>query len=314
MQREDLLGDLKALHHGRGIRRARVQSWLGGTLKEVLGATPGLSDAELRSALARLLARHTRALPQDLRYLFRVAAGLEADHPILEQRLTVASVRLDRSIRVLRRRLRTAEELVADSLAAERVSEPQWFDARGWQWLASAYDLVLRTDAMLTMRRSVHALSSHNKFIHEMFTIPGVGPDEEVTFTARAGLSIIGVERVSATGWRVGLELPRELAPGEEHETVLQLRVPNARGLSPFFVVAPVREIPLVHVAVDFGDESQATQWWPLDGVLPSDLWHQYTAPRSVDALPARGVARRDFTAPRVGLAFGIAWTWAQSD
>lgn len=313
MQREGLLDDLKALHHGRGLRRPRVQSWLGPDLREALRVTPGLSDAELRSGLARLLARHTQALPHDLRYLFRVAVGLEADQPMLEQRLTIASVRLDRSLRVLRRRLRTAEELVADSLTAARGSEPRWFDARGWQWLASAYDLVLRDDATLTMRRGVHALSSHHRFIHEMFTIPGVEPDEEVTFRAPAGLEIVGVERVSSTGWRLSLELPRELRVGETHETVLQLRVPRARALSPFFVVAPVREIPLVHVGVDFGNPSPATRWWPLDGVLPSDLWHQ-DAPRPADASPAHGVARCDFTAPRVGLAFGIAWNWAQPD
>lgn len=312
MQKEGLLGDLKALHHGRGLRRPRVRSWLGPDLREALGVTPGLSDAELRSGLARLLARHTQALPHDLRYLFRVAVGLEADQPMLEQRLTVASVRLDRSLRVLRRRLRTAEELVADSIAVERDSEPRWFDAHGWQWLESAYDLVLRGDATLTMRRSVHALSSHQKFIHEMFTVPGVGPDEDVTFLAIKGLSIMEVDRVSASGWRVGLELPRELSSGETHGTVLQLRVPRARALSPFFVVAPVREIPMVHVGVDFGEESPATSWWPLDGVLPSDLWLQHSPPAGREALPARGVVRRDFTAPRVGLAFGIAWTWAQ--
>lgn len=311
MQRGGLLDDLKALHHGRGLRRPRVHLWLGPDLREALGVTPGLSDAELRSGLARLLARHTQALPHDLRYLFRVAVGLEADHPMLEQRLTVASVRLDRSLRVLRRRLRTAEELVADSLLVERGSEPQWFDARGWQWLASAYDLVLREDATLTMRRAVHALSSHQKFIHEMFTVPGVGPDEEVTFLAIKGLSILQVERVSATGWRLGLELPRELSSGETHDTVVQLRVPRARSLSPFFVVAPVREIPMVHVGVDFGEEGPATIWWPLDGVLPSDLWLQQP-PTDGQVLPAHGVVRRDFTAPRVGLAFGIAWTWAQ--
>ena len=34
MDREGLLGDLKALHHGRGLRRAGVRGWLGPALLE----------------------------------------------------------------------------------------------------------------------------------------------------------------------------------------------------------------------------------------------------------------------------------------
>ena len=51
MDREGLLGDLKALHHGRGLRRAGVRGWLGPALLEALGATPQHSDAELGTKL-----------------------------------------------------------------------------------------------------------------------------------------------------------------------------------------------------------------------------------------------------------------------
>lgn len=99
MTREALLLDLKALHQGRGIRRPRVRSWLGPQLLALLQATPDNSDAELRVALARLLARHSQPLPRDLRYLFRVAVGLEMDLPLLEGRMIQAAEALDRRIR-----------------------------------------------------------------------------------------------------------------------------------------------------------------------------------------------------------------------
>lgn len=189
MSREGLLRDLKALHHGRGIRRAKVRSWLGPELADILGVAPHHADADVRVALARLLARHSQPLPRDLRHLFRLGVGLETDLPYLEDRLGEASEQYDRSTRVLRRRLRDAEILVADALLRERAPAGAWWDSQGWQWLGARQALVLRADAVLTLDYDVLALSPHQKHVTFRFTVPGLRLDEEIECTAVEGIT-----------------------------------------------------------------------------------------------------------------------------
>lgn len=308
MAREGVLQELKALSNGRGLRRPDVRSWVGPDLLEVMGASPRHTDAELRSVLARLLTRHSQPLPKDLRYLFRVAVGLGADLPRLEGRLTLASQKLDRSTRVLRRRLREAEALVADSLLHQQGDTAHWWDAQGWQWLGVGAHLVLREDAVLTLDQEVLAMTAQPKFIHEMFTIPGLTAGEEPLFEAISGIQIVQVERTGAMGWRVSMELPHDLAGGEAVGTTLRIRVPRASALQPYMALAPVRDSSRAMVTVDFGAATAATSFWALDGVLPSDLGSVSTAAIPPDAMPAMGLASRTFERPRVGLAYGIAW------
>ena len=313
MTREGVLQDLKALHHGRGVRRPNVRSWVGPDLLMVLRASPSHTDAELRSALAQLLTRHSQPLPADLRYLFRVAAGMGADRPALEARLTLAGHKLKRSVRVLRRWLREAESLVADSLLRQGAEVANWWDAQGWQWLGAGTHLVLREDAVLVLDQEVLALTAQPKFVHEMFTIPGLAPDEEPAFEAVAGLEVVQVERTGPAGWRLSLELPRDLADGETLATTLRIRIPRASALQPYMAVAPVREATEVVVSVDFG-ANPAKAYWVLDAVLPSDLALVGTMPLPADAMPATGRVSRTFPRPRVGLAYGIAWCATDQD
>lgn len=305
--REGLLRDLKALHHGRGMRRPKVRRWIGADLMAVMGGTPDHSDAELRSALAGLLTRYTQSLPSDLRYLFRVAVGLDVDLPMLEARLMLAEEKLDRSVRVLRRRLRESEALLADALLQDR-STMNWWDADGWQWLGVGAHLVLRDDAVLLLHQEVLALTAQPKFIHEMFTIPGLAADEEPEFEAVEGIELLQVERTGPTGWRASFELPRDLVDGETVETVLRIRVPRASALQPYLAIAPIRESSGTVVGVDFGEAAEGLSYWILDGVLPSDLGSAGTMPVPADAQPVVDRVGVTFERPKVGLAYGIAW------
>lgn len=309
MTREGLQRDLKALHHGRGVRRPKVSTWIGADLRAIMGVASGCTDAELRSTLIRLLTRSLQSLPKDLRYLFRVAVGLDADLPKLEERLAVASRALDRSGRVLRRRLRDAEALLADALLQERPETGNWWDADGWQWLGIRAHLVLREDAVLILDQEVLALTAQPKFIHQMFTIPGLTADEEPDFEAVAGVGLVQVERTCPTGWRVSLELPRDMVGGETLETALRIRVPRASALQPYLAIAPVRESSGIVVEVDFGAAPTAASYWMLDAVLPSDLGAAGTMGVPADAKPAMGQVSASFERPRVGLAYGIAWS-----
>lgn len=294
--------ELKALHRGRGIRRPDVRRWLGPGLLGAIGADPDLTEAELRTALAQLLAERTERLPRDLCRLFRAACGLSLDRPTLEERLHVVERQLDRSTRVLRRHLRQAEDLIAESL--ERAAPADVFGHDGWQWLAHDVTLVLREQAVATYERTLIALSDHQKYIHEAFTVPGL-QNGQMEFEAISGLRIVTVERSKQHTWMVGMELPDTLRQGESLETVFRITITPACALRPFMVLAPVRRTPAVTISVDFGDPPLGPSWRVEDFVPYGG--EPVAVPASASWVPVR---RETFVLPRPGLVYGIAWKW----
>jgi hypothetical protein len=306
-----LQAELKELHRGRGIRRTRVRSWLGPHLQEILGIGASTSDEDARIALVTLLREHTTRFPSDLRYLFMVASGIAVDGPFLDDRLEIAARELDRGQRVLRRRLRTAEELLADSLNQAHPRGAGPFDDQGWQWDSHDFRLVLRGDAQLTMTRTLRALADHQKFIHESFSIPGeLGPRAGLTFDALAGVALVDVERSSPNSWRVTLALPPSLPRGQVLSTKLLVTVPQARALHPFLALAPLRPSRRMHMTVDFGTPPAARECWLINGAIPTDVAAHVPSPDLVDP-QLTPIVSCGFPEPRPGLAYGIGWTWA---
>jgi hypothetical protein len=311
MDRTVLRTELKDLHRGRGVRRADVRSWLGPRLQEVLGITVSTSDDDARAALVQAIREHTSTFPRDLRYLFLVATGIVVDQPFLEDRLAVAEQELDRSPRVLRRRLRTAEQLLADSLAQSYPQGTGPFEDEGWRWEDHHFELVLRDDARLTMSRTLRALADHQKYIHESFVVPGqLAAGLELGFEALAGMTVIDVDHASVNSWGVTLQLPRTLTRGQTLDTRLLVKIPDSRALSPFMVLAPVRPSRKATVTVDFGSPPVAESSWLIDGAVPSDVAARLKTDRIVDPR-LTPVVTGEFIAPRQGLAYGVGWSWA---
>ena len=311
MDQAGLRDELKDLHRGRGVRRADVRSWLGPELQAIARVSDSTSDDDARSALVQLIRDHSSTFPRDLRYLFLVATGILVDHPFLEERLAVAEQALDRSSRVLRRRLRTAEQLLADSLTQTYSRGTGPYESQGWQWEEHRFHLVLRTDAQLTLTRSLRALADHQLYIHESFVIPGrLADGMELSFEAVTGLTVLDVDHSSPNNWGVTLELPQTLKRGQCLETELRVTVPDSRALNPFMVIAPLRPSRRAVVSVDFGNPPVARQSWIIDAAIPSDVASHGLRGRILD--PASSpVVTGEFVAPRVGLAYGVGWDWA---
>lgn len=302
MDRDALLVEVKSLHRGRGIRRPDARTWLGPNLLEVMQAAPTLSDAELRRGLAKLLARHTQELPQDLRWLFRTAVGLSLDRPRLKQRLAIAEEKLDRRPRVLRRYLRNAELLMVDSML-DQTAAKDLFASDGWQWAEQDVHLTVRDDAVLVLNRTLDCLTDDQLYMHEVFTVPGGGA--ELEFRGEKGLRVARVERVTPSTWQGGLELPPGLERGASAETSLRITAPKAPMLGTFMVIVPIREISRLRVTVDFGAES-GVRSWRIDG-MPT--WWEDLAGGAATAteVPVRS---ESFQRPRAGLAYGVGWNW----
>ena len=312
VQSADLLREeLKELHRGRGIRRNDVRSWLGPQLQKILGITATTSDEDARTALVALIDDHTRHFPRDLRYLFLVSTGISTDERYLEQRLEVAAKKLDRSVRVLRRHLRDAEEKLADSLAQTYGSSTGPFDDHGWQWETQDFSLVLRDDAKLTVTRTLRALADHQKYVHESFIIPGaLEPGAEPTFAALRGFTIVDVDHPSPTRWEVTFQLPQKFCRGQVLEVKFLVVIPNPRAINPFLVVAPLRSCRHICVTVDFGTPSIASTTWVINDAYPIGI-EEYI-PASVENPNLTPVIVGEFSAPHIGLAYGVGWTWAE--
>lgn len=305
--------ELRELHRGRGIRRPDIHEWLGAELQRILNIDPNTNDDEARASLIQLLDENTQTFPRDLRYLILMASGVSSDEPFLEQRLAVAERALDRSPRVLRRRLRVAEQLLGEALAVAHADTRGPFNDHGWCWEDHELDLVLAHDATLTLTRTVRSLTDRPKQIHEAFGIPGqLDQGTDLTFTAVEGLTVAEVLHTSKSLWRVTLELPPDLARGEVRETKLQVHIPKARAMNPFMALAPLRPARSLKVKVDFGTPSAASRAWVLDGVISSDMDGLGDEVRDLD-LTQSTRAKASFTRPYPGLAYGIGWEWAAS-
>ena len=310
MDREQLADELKALHRGRGVRRPRVDDWLGPGLTDILGAQDSRSDTQTRAALVGLLKEHTERLPADLRWLFRVAAGLTVDLPLLKDRLELAEAKLDRRPRVLRRHLREAELLVADSLLASAAAENGHFTEKGWRWGHQWMHLDLADPVTLTLRRTGVALADRRLRVQEAYTLPNSLTGGDLGVEAIEGIGSIEVERIGAGSWEVEYELERELSRGEHLDVGVRLHVPDRHALSPLLVAAPIRRATEMRVSIDFGDPPVVRRVWVLDGVFPA-VAMSGQEPSAAIVLPTTDPVDQVFLAPRPGLCYGFGWEWA---
>ena len=217
-----------------------------------------------------LLKEHTEKLPADLRWLFRLAAGLTVDLPLLKDRLDLAEEKLDRRHRVLRRHLREAELQVADSLLASAADGAGPFTEQGWRWGHQWIHLDLADPVTLTLRRTVVALADRRLRVQEAYTLPNPLTQGDLGVEAIEGIGSIEVDRIGAGSWKVEYELARELSRGEHLDVGVRLHVPDRYALSPLLVAAPIRRATDMRVSVDFGTPPVVSRVWLLDGVFPA--------------------------------------------
>lgn len=310
MEINALLSELKELHLGRGVRRPDVCTWLGPQLQHLAGITAHMSDVDARSALVSMLSRHLATAPSDLSRIFRVASGITLDEPFLNDRLMTLEAPLQRSVRVLRRRLRLAEELLADSIMHQYAESDSALDDRGWQWDEHDMRLQLRDDATIVLRRTLLVLSDEPSGVHESFVVPNAtGVAAQWTVESTEGFADCAVDDSTPGRWDLDLRLPPGLRRGQLHTTTLRVRASVARTLEPYFVLAPLLTVQRLRVAVDFGTPRAASEAWLIRAGMPysmklADLTRE---PLDIAATPEASIS---VSHPRPGYVYGIGWRW----
>lgn len=313
VDRDTLLSELRALHRGRGLRRPGVADWLGPTLATLGGVTPAMFDDDARKAVTELLNRYLDDFPADLCAVFRGASGMSIDDPFLEQRLLRVGADLHRGPRVLRRRLRQVEQLLADAIMQEAVPKDAPYAARGWQWVSQRMELTLAETATLDLDRVLLALDDHQKFVSEQMFLAASHPDDVVTAEGFDGVEVLSMRSGRLGLWELTLQLPKELQRGSDVRVRTRVTVSRARALSPYLVLMPMRSTRTLTTVVHFGSPPAASRAWVQDGVLPP-VAHVAAHDQVYLDLAADPDPSATFEAPHVGMVYGIAWEWADAD
>jgi hypothetical protein len=280
---------------------------LGPILRTILDVDDTTREDEARTRLVSLLRGEASALPDDLCTLVEASFGISDSRPLLHDRLLAAGEVLQRDERTLRRRLSESDELLADRMAL-RFGERQGLSIPGWHWSSYRLEVDVADDrpSFLSTRTLVPSIGGLSSF-EEIVSIPQVGDSESLRVEAVAGCTYLGRDPLSGSSWRLLFALPRALAAGEPHETVVRFTWPGRDWIQPVAAFVPMRRVERFEVSVAFGQPRSCTKAWILDGVLPTSF---ADPPVAQDLVPDE-MAEARFNDLVIGHAYGIAWTWA---
>lgn len=306
----ELAAELQAVQRGRGLGRSGVRDWIGPLLLDQLNVPPETEDAALREQLAALLIDASANLPRDLRFLFLVAVGINADAPLLKDRLTKAGQVLDRDPRTLSRRLRQAETLVASNILARAEAAASPFDPRGWLPTSASSVIDLSGPPVVTNRYVLRALREHRT--HQLVvSIPGTASHRgQPAVAGLDGCHVSEVRRLDDFTWQVTLDLPAPVRWGQQCAIGCRFEFGTRDRLSPYALMAPIVSVSSWDLRVDLGEPRAVSRLWLIDRV-PAPLIHEdHSGISELDPVAQRVIERRFENLER-GFAYGVRWGWA---
>lgn len=280
---------------------------LGPTLRTILDVDDATREDEARSRLVSLLAGEAAALQDDLRELIHAAYGISDSRPLLHDRLVAVGQVLQRDERTLRRRLAEADDLLADRMVL-RFGARQGLAIPGWHWLSYRFEVDVTGDRpiFLSTRTLVASLDGLYEF-EEIVSIPQVGDSDSLQVEGVTGCRYLGRDPLSGSSWRLLFALPRALAAGEHHETVVRFTWPSRDWIQPVAAFVPLRRVERFEVSVAFGEPRSCEKAWIMGGVLPTS----FADPPVTGKLATGATVEASFDDLLLGHAYGIAWTWA---
>jgi hypothetical protein len=276
-------------------------------LRTILDVDDTTREDEARARLVSLLSGEASALAEDLDVLVAAAFGISDSRPLLHDRLEAVGKILRRDERTLRRRLAEADDLLADRMAL-RFGARQGLSIPGWHWSSYRFEVDVAGDRpiFLSTRTLIPSIDGLSAF-EEIVSIPQVGDSDSLHVEAEAGCTYLGRDPLSGNSWRLLFALPRALAAGEAHKTVVRFTWPSREWIQPVAAFVPMRPVERFEVSVAFGQPRSCEKAWVLDGVLPTS----FADPPVTDELVSGETVEARFNDLVLGHAYGIAWTWA---
>lgn len=294
-------GELAALQRNRGLQSGDLRT-VGPALSHLTGFLPGRGDSA-RQSMIRQLVRAAHDLPPDLRLVFLRACAVRADDPnTLQRRLAGVGAVIDRSERVVRRRLDQANLLVAERLLAAAKDDRGWFLGQ----LLARVDFrepmpVYRADYQLVV--TAPSLSR----VTEMISLPSVGEEVAPRYEVAGATRLAESRRIQRQTWEFSLELDRLYACGEVISYSSALYLSSRQDAPPMSVMAPRRDCWRFRTTVHLGDLAEAA--WVLNGVSAPTVSDETPTGQALD-LVASPIASAEFRDLTPGLVYGLRWRW----
>lgn len=315
--KEILAEEIAGLHRGRGVRRAGLASSTGPQLRAAALIDVLTPDAEAGAALVATLSAASEHLPEDLQTVFLLACAITTDEPFLQGRLAIAAKRIDRDRRTVRRRLTTANLLVAERLSALSHTAPPTSEVDGdTGWFVESLDSVLDLTAgppVFIGKKTIRSMVSQLSTVTEMVGIPRSGRHEGTPeFEVLSGGTLGAVDRISQSVWRYDIALDQVLDHGGTASYEVRITLPSLQFIRPYAVLVPLRPCRSFRTEVRFGTPSPASHVWRLDGLPPAAVEDDAPVDDSHEELAAgRDVVVAQFDSLAPGRVYGLRWRWA---
>ena len=306
-----LTEEFRRLRRGRGLRAAGLAGRLGPLLTELVDASAGASDLELRRRVQVLVEQLARGFPAEQRGAIMSALAVDRERAStrLSERTALLAAESNYAERTVRRRIHEAFDQLSGAAAAELAGR----DREGG-WYLRRLESLLRLDSEspeFSEKRTIVARRDGLDRIRTRFSVPNNGdrvlPETDLLVSARYGALIAKIERKSDALFEIEIEFPEQIPFGREHEYELVFRLPPSWPLQPYYAVVPMVECDSFKLRVRFGLDRLPVSVVRLDGLEYQEFRGRLAPGRTV-RLDSFGEAALSFERLVPWLMYGIEW------
>jgi hypothetical protein len=327
-----LASELQALRRGRGLR-GDVTGRIGPLLHELAaGAAPqppagamadtGTDAAAMRAVLAGRLARLAGRLPEDLALAILAALALHEDTRNMrtyESRRQWLAERIDRVPRTAERRIDSAQELLAQEIAAELAGQRARPSSVAGEdkWYTERFAALMLLDGKRPEAIEHRLIRSNVDGLAELtialdVPVEAGQPRLPLNLEAVSGGVLDVVEDTAPTRTRYVIRLPRPLRAGEAHEYATRVQVLDERPMRDYYVLRPERRCDRFDLRVRFS-RGRLPAW--VRRVTDEDVYSYNTyagdpADHERVTVDLSGEAAASFARLRPHFGSGLQWGW----
>lgn len=257
-----------------------------------------------RAVEARLKAYATQ-LDSELRMAFIEGMGLRPGAPQGSvERLRVIAKRIDRVERTARRRVGEALDEMARLILTESVPHDMGSTA---EYLLANCEMHadLRGKApTIVLRRTIQALTPSVERFEDKINLPTLEPGESIRVTALEGCHV-SVEDLGSSSFLITSRFTPPVPYNGDQTFVISIQLPRHEAMVPMVGLYPVSPTTKFKASVRFGSRRPASVE-RFEGAIPVGTFPPVTQTFN----PAVRYHESTFTAPRIGLGYGIKWGW----
>jgi hypothetical protein len=259
--------EIRALRKGRGVHAADLDRRVGQHLRQLVDDGPSTDAAACRRQLIDQLNRCVRRLPGDVQMAITASLGLHSEtaQPHLKDRVARLSAQIARQERTAFRRIKEAEQLLAEEIAAELQRRKGRVQLALDGWHLKEFRVLLRLDTSTPEAHEHRMVAATRDGLDEIvawldYPREAAEPEPDLRGEVLYGGRLDRKEHPSRQRFQFVVRLPRVVNAGEIHEYGLLLRVPPGQTMRPHYIFTPERPCSAFSLRVRF-DPDDLPRW-----------------------------------------------------